>query len=127
MVFSISGASHHVALPHNIPLAKNRTASEKYSPQNNVRWEYGLYNLVILLLYSFLFGGVIMVWRRFYQIALLLLMFSASLPHPFIISGNILGSPIYGSILAFLHLLTCYIQYECRSGSFRAIKEVLTM
>ena len=39
--FSISGASHNLALPPNVPLAKNRTASEKYSPQNKVRCEHG--------------------------------------------------------------------------------------
>ncbi|WP_048150552.1 hypothetical protein [Thermococcus sp. AM4] len=66
-----------------------------------------------LILYSFLFVSVITALKaRFYQRALSLLVFSSIFASFLYHTGDILGTLVYGSLLALLPAYLFYIQYE---------------
>ena len=77
--------------------------------------------LQYLILYSFIFAGLITIWEtKLYQTALSLLVFSSIFASFLYRTGDILGTLVYGSLLALLPAYLFYIQYE---GPFRKSSE----
>ncbi|CAI1492703.1 conserved membrane protein of unknown function [Thermococcus nautili] len=66
-----------------------------------------------LILYSFLFAGIVTAWKtRFYQTALSLLVFSSIFVVFLHYTDDLFGTLVYGSPLAFLPAYLFYMQYE---------------
>ena len=73
----------------------------------------GTNTISYLVLYSFLLAGVVTAWKtKFYQTVLSLLVFSSILASFLYHTGDVFGTFVYGSLLAFLPAYLFYMQYE---------------